>query len=92
MGKLATHLNIFGFKSFFTYPKVYSLVRFNSSCFSFGQSPCIKSGDLCAYKCIVCSASTESLEGMLLGRFLVGIGMGIGPSVTALYVTEVLDI
>lgn len=39
---------------------------------------------------IVCSASTESLEGMLLGRFLVGIGMGIGPSVTALYVTEVL--
>ncbi|CAH8258851.1 unnamed protein product [Arabidopsis lyrata] len=34
-------------------------------------------------------ASTESLEGMLLGRFLVGIGMGIGPSVTALYVTEV---
>jgi hypothetical protein len=30
--------------------------------------------------------------GMLLGRFLVGIGMGIGPSVTALYVTEVLDI
>ncbi|XP_020891111.1 probable plastidic glucose transporter 3 isoform X4 [Arabidopsis lyrata subsp. lyrata] len=35
------------------------------------------------------SASTESLEGMLLGRFLVGIGMGIGPSVTALYVTEV---
>jgi MFS family permease len=35
------------------------------------------------------SASTESLMGMLLGRFLVGIGMGIGPSVTALYVTEV---
>ena len=27
---------------------------------------------------------------MLLGRFFVGIGMGIGPSVTALYVTEVL--
>ncbi|KAL0806042.1 hypothetical protein Bca101_098533 [Brassica carinata] len=35
------------------------------------------------------SATTESLEGMLLGRFFVGIGMGIGPSVTALYVTEV---
>ncbi|WZZ05545.1 hypothetical protein YC2023_091466 [Brassica napus] len=34
------------------------------------------------------SATTESLEGMLLGRFFVGIGMGIGPSVTALYVTE----
>lgn len=27
--------------------------------------------------------------GMLLGRFLVGTGMGIGPTVTALYVTEV---
>ncbi|XP_010538037.1 PREDICTED: probable plastidic glucose transporter 3 isoform X2 [Tarenaya hassleriana] len=35
------------------------------------------------------SASTESLEGMLLGRFFVGIGMGIGPPVTALYITEV---
>lgn len=28
---------------------------------------------------------------MLLGRFLVGIGMGIGPAVAALYVAEVRD-
>ncbi|XP_010915854.1 probable plastidic glucose transporter 2 [Elaeis guineensis] len=35
------------------------------------------------------SASTTSLEGMLLGRFLVGTGMGIGPPVASLYVTEV---
>ncbi|MCL7035599.1 hypothetical protein MKW94_011496, partial [Papaver nudicaule] len=34
------------------------------------------------------SARTESLEGMLLGRFLVGLGMGVGPSVASLYVTE----
>lgn len=26
---------------------------------------------------------------MLLGRFLVGLGMGVGPSVASLYVTEV---
>ncbi|KAL5729174.1 hypothetical protein ACHQM5_002157 [Ranunculus cassubicifolius] len=35
------------------------------------------------------SATTNSLEGMLLGRFLVGTGMGLGPSVAALYVTEI---
>lgn len=35
------------------------------------------------------SATTATLEGMLLGRFFVGIGMGIGPSVASLYVTEV---
>ncbi|KAJ4708463.1 Major facilitator superfamily protein [Melia azedarach] len=35
------------------------------------------------------SAATGNLMGMLLGRFLVGTGMGIGPTVTALYVTEV---
>lgn len=35
------------------------------------------------------SATTSSLEGMLLGRFLVGTGMGLGPSVASLYVTEV---
>ncbi|KAI3939705.1 hypothetical protein MKX01_029867 [Papaver californicum] len=35
------------------------------------------------------SARTQSLEGMLLGRFLVGTGMGVGPSVASLYVTEV---
>lgn len=35
------------------------------------------------------SATTEGLQGMLLGRFLVGIGMGVGPPVASLYVTEV---
>ncbi|KAF6164432.1 hypothetical protein GIB67_025258 [Kingdonia uniflora] len=35
------------------------------------------------------SATSTSLEGMLLGRFLVGSGMGLGPSVASLYVTEV---
>ncbi|OUZ99988.1 Sugar/inositol transporter [Macleaya cordata] len=35
------------------------------------------------------SARTTSLEGMLLGRLLVGTGMGVGPSVASLYVTEV---
>ncbi|KAG1367901.1 Plastidic glucose transporter 4 [Cocos nucifera] len=35
------------------------------------------------------SASAASLQGMLFGRFLVGIGMGIGPPVASLYVTEV---
>lgn len=37
----------------------------------------------------ICSASAASLHGMLFGRFLVGIGMGIGPPVASLYVTEV---
>ncbi|XP_042496015.1 probable plastidic glucose transporter 2 isoform X2 [Macadamia integrifolia] len=35
------------------------------------------------------SATTENLEGMLLGRFLVGTGMGLGPAVASLYVAEV---
>ncbi|XP_057969263.1 probable plastidic glucose transporter 3 [Malania oleifera] len=35
------------------------------------------------------SATTKSLHGMLLGRFIVGTGMGIGPPVASLYVTEV---
>lgn len=35
------------------------------------------------------SATTSSLEGMLLGRFFVGTGMGLGPPVAALYVSEV---
>ncbi|KAI3976884.1 hypothetical protein MKX01_008742 [Papaver californicum] len=34
------------------------------------------------------SARTESLEGMLLGMFLVGTGVGVGQSVVSLYVTE----
>lgn len=38
-----------------------------------------------------CSASAKSLWGMLMGRFLVGTGMGIGPPVTALYVSEVWE-
>ncbi|KAG8070504.1 hypothetical protein GUJ93_ZPchr0006g43874 [Zizania palustris] len=35
------------------------------------------------------SALTNSLEGMLLGRFLVGTGMGLGPPIASLYITEV---
>ncbi|KAJ4781894.1 Major facilitator superfamily protein [Rhynchospora pubera] len=35
------------------------------------------------------SASTNRLEGMLLGRFLVGTGMGLGPPVASLYVAEI---
>ncbi|KAJ0030109.1 hypothetical protein Pint_13207 [Pistacia integerrima] len=47
---------------------------------------------LCALPMIIgaaVSAITGNLMGMLLGRFLVGIGMGIGPPVASLYVTEV---
>uniref|UniRef100_A0A453T6I3 Major facilitator superfamily (MFS) profile domain-containing protein n=2 Tax=Aegilops tauschii subsp. strangulata TaxID=200361 RepID=A0A453T6I3_AEGTS len=35
------------------------------------------------------SALTNSLEGMLFGRLLVGAGMGLGPPVASLYITEV---
>ncbi|CAI0628806.1 unnamed protein product, partial [Linum tenue] len=35
------------------------------------------------------SASTKTLAGMLIGRFLVGIGMGLGPTVASLYVAEI---
>ncbi|XP_027069991.2 probable plastidic glucose transporter 2 [Coffea eugenioides] len=47
---------------------------------------------LCALPMIVgsaLSATTRTLVGMLLGRFLVGIGLGVGPPVASLYVTEV---
>lgn len=47
---------------------------------------------LCALPMIIgasMSATTNTLGGMLLGRFLVGTGMGIGPPVTALYVSEI---
>ncbi|XP_050235308.1 probable plastidic glucose transporter 3 [Mercurialis annua] len=47
---------------------------------------------LCALPMIIgasMSASTKDLWGMLLGRLFVGIGMGIGPPVAALYVAEV---
>ncbi|EEF46430.1 sugar transporter, putative [Ricinus communis] len=47
---------------------------------------------LCALPMIIgasMSASTKNLWGMLLGRVFVGIGMGIGPPVAALYVAEV---
>ncbi|KAJ7011829.1 hypothetical protein NC653_002047 [Populus alba x Populus x berolinensis] len=46
---------------------------------------------LCALPMIIgasMSATTKDLWGMLLGRFFVGTGMGIGPPVAALYVTE----
>lgn len=35
------------------------------------------------------SASAHTLQGMLLGRLVVGLGMGLGPPVASLYVTEV---
>ncbi|KAJ7963025.1 Major facilitator superfamily protein [Quillaja saponaria] len=47
---------------------------------------------LCALPMIIgasMSATTNSLWGMLLGRLFVGIGMGLGPPVAALYVAEV---
>ncbi|KAL9443581.1 hypothetical protein AB3S75_016864 [Citrus x aurantiifolia] len=47
---------------------------------------------LCALPMIIgasISATTRNLIGMLLGRFVVGTGMGLGPTVAALYVTEV---
>ncbi|PON88411.1 Sugar/inositol transporter [Trema orientale] len=47
---------------------------------------------LCALPMIIgasMSATTKSLWGMLLGRLLVGAGMGIGPPVAALYVAEI---
>ncbi|KAL4577055.1 hypothetical protein LXL04_013156 [Taraxacum kok-saghyz] len=34
-------------------------------------------------------ATTNNLTGMLVGRFIVGIGLGIGPPVASLYITEV---
>lgn len=47
---------------------------------------------LCALPMIIgasLSATSKTLTGMLLGRFLVGTGMGVGPPVASLYVTEV---
>ncbi|KAF8388963.1 hypothetical protein HHK36_025647 [Tetracentron sinense] len=47
---------------------------------------------LCALPMIMgasMSATTKNLEGMLIGRLLVGTGMGLGPAVSALYVAEV---
>jgi len=38
------------------------------------------------------SAITNNLAGMLLGRLFVGIGLGLGPPVASLYVTEVCSI
>ncbi|KFK41131.1 hypothetical protein AALP_AA2G090100 [Arabis alpina] len=40
-------------------------------------------------ECVSLSGVSNSLAVMLLGRFLVGTGMGLGPPVAALYVTEV---
>ncbi|KAJ8452069.1 hypothetical protein Cgig2_016650 [Carnegiea gigantea] len=51
-----------------------------------------RSFQLCALPMIIgasLSATTSDLTGMLLGRFLVGNGMGLGPSIAALYVAEV---
>ncbi|KAL0346607.1 UNVERIFIED_CONTAM: putative plastidic glucose transporter 2 [Sesamum calycinum] len=37
----------------------------------------------------ISSATAKNLTGMLLGRFLVGTGLGVGPPVASLYVTEI---
>ncbi|GFY98361.1 major facilitator superfamily protein [Actinidia rufa] len=50
-----------------------------------------KAFQLCALPMIIgacTSAMTTNLEGMLLGRFLVGSGLGVGPPVASLYVAE----
>ncbi|KAM5547781.1 putative plastidic glucose transporter 2 [Rosa sericea] len=47
---------------------------------------------LCALPMIigaVMSATAKTLAGMLIGRLFVGTGMGLGPPVASLYVTEV---
>ncbi|GAU42959.1 hypothetical protein TSUD_142960 [Trifolium subterraneum] len=47
---------------------------------------------LCALPMIIgasMSAATNNLFGMLVGRLFVGTGLGLGPPVAALYVTEV---
>ncbi|KAG4211733.1 hypothetical protein ERO13_A02G120100v2 [Gossypium hirsutum] len=47
---------------------------------------------LCALPMIIgssMSATAKNLWGMLLGRLFVGTGMGLGPTLAALYVTEV---
>lgn len=38
------------------------------------------------------SATAKTLVGMLIGRLFVGTGMGLGPPVASLYVTEVISI
>ncbi|KAG8376041.1 hypothetical protein BUALT_Bualt09G0022400 [Buddleja alternifolia] len=43
--------------------------------------PMLIGGSICA--------TAQSLTGMLLGRFLVGTGLGVGPPVASLYVTEI---
>ncbi|KAL2624829.1 hypothetical protein AAZX31_07G017500 [Glycine max] len=51
-----------------------------------------RSFQLCALPMIIgagMSATAKTLWGMLLGRLFVGTGMGLGPPVAALYVTEV---
>ncbi|KAB2037305.1 hypothetical protein ES319_D03G065400v1 [Gossypium barbadense] len=47
---------------------------------------------LCALPMIIgssMSATAKNLSGMLLGRLFVGTGMGLGPTLATLYVTEV---
>ncbi|MQL89041.1 hypothetical protein Taro_021609 [Colocasia esculenta] len=64
--------------------------RWNWSSQSF-PIECIAYDDWSFYQVIESrpSAMSTSLRGMLLGRFLVGIGMGLGPPVASLYVAEV---
>ncbi|XP_047311531.1 probable plastidic glucose transporter 2 [Impatiens glandulifera] len=51
-----------------------------------------KSFQLCAIPLVIgasISATANNLPGMLLGRLLVGFGLGVGPPVASLYIAEV---
>ncbi len=39
--------------------------------------------------CSLCSANAQSVEMMVLGRFMVGIGIGVNTSLVPLYISEV---
>ena len=38
----------------------------------------------------ICSASAQSVETMIIGRFLVGIGIGVNTGLVPMYISEVL--
>lgn len=39
---------------------------------------------------VLCSASAQSVNLMILGRFLVGIGIGVNTGLVPMYISEVL--
>ncbi|XP_051149114.1 probable plastidic glucose transporter 2 isoform X3 [Andrographis paniculata] len=65
------------------------LVHFLDACSVVGLL--MKLGAVGHFSCVhcLCFATAKSLMGMLLGRFLVGTGLGVGPSVASLYVAEI---